>query len=545
MTAARTVDLLVVGSGVAGLSAAIAGRRAGLDVLVVEREPTWGGTTALSGGGLWMPNNPLMRAAGVDDSVETALAYLDATVGDVGPWTSRARKRAFVETIPEYMRVLAEEGVRWVMATDYPDYYPDLPSGRIGRAVEVAPFDMRRLGAWRRHVRVSVPAPVMTDDVWLLSRAWSSPSGFARGVRLVLRTLGGIARGRMLYGMGGALAASLLYAVRQGGTPVWLRSPMRRLRTDGDRVTGAVVERHGIELEIVARRGVMLAAGGFAQNREWRRRYQGVDGWSSAPLGQQGEGIAAGAEVGGALAMMEDAWWGATAQTVDGGRQHGFILNERSDPWSIVVDQSGRRYLNESESYVDFGHHMLERDRTVPAIPSWLVMDHRHRMRFLNSTLMIPGAAAKLTAAGELVRAATLPDLARAMGVDEQVFLAEVTRFNGFARRGKDDDFGRGDTAYDRYYSSPLARPNPNLGAIERGPFTALKIYPGDLGTKGGLVTDEHARVLREDGSVIEGLYAAGNTTASVMGHTYPGPGSTIGPAGVFGYLGALHAAGR
>lgn len=539
----RTVDYLVVGSGVAGLSAAIAGRRAGMDVLVVESEDTWGGTTALSGGGLWMPNNSVMKAAGVDDSVDAALEYLDATVGDVGPWTSPERKRAFVEGIPEYMTALADEGVRWVMATDYPDYYPDLPRGRIGRAVEVVPFDMRRLGVWRKHVKVSIPAPVMTDDVWLLSRAWSSVSGFLRGARFVFRALGGLARGRLLYGMGGALASSLLYVVLRGGTPVWLRSPMRRLLVEDGRVVGAVVTRHGRDVRITARRGVMLAAGGFAQNREWRLKYQGVEGWSSAPLGQQGDGIAAGAAVGGALGMMEDSWWGATAQTTDGSHQHGFILNERSDPWSIVVDQSGRRYLNESESYIDFGHHMLERDRTVPAIPSWLVMDHRHRMRFLNSTLMIPGAVAKLTEKGELVRAETLPELAAAMGVDRDVFLAEVTRFNGFARRGKDDDFGRGDTAYDRYYSSPLARPNPNLGAIEQGPFTALKIYPGDLNTKGGLVTDEHARVLRDDGSVIPGLYAAGNNAASVMGHTYPGPGSTIGPAGVFGFRGAQHAA--
>ena len=240
--------------------------------------------------------------------------------------------------------------------------------------------------------------------------------------------------------------------------------------------------------------------------------------------------------------MMEDAWWGATAANPDGKDQHGFILNERSDPWSIVVDQKGNRYLNESESYVDFGHHMLEHNKATPAIPSWLVMDHRHTTHFLNSVLLIPGAKKKLLKAGELVEAKSLQKLADKMKVDTEVFLSTISRFNEFARSGIDRDFERGRTEYDRFYSDPLVRPNPNLGTIERGPFQALKIYPGDLNTKGGLVTDEWARVLRKDGSPIEALYAAGNNTASVMGHTYPGPGSTIAPAAVFGYLGALHA---
>jgi 3-oxosteroid 1-dehydrogenase len=186
---------------------------------------------------------------------------------------------------------------------------------------------------------------------------------------------------------------------------------------------------------------------------------------------------------------------------------------------------------------------MIERDKTTPAIPSWLIFDHRHRTHFLASVFMMPGSKKKLLESGELVEAKTLLELAAKMQVNPDTFLATIQRFNGFAREGVDQDFGRGRTAYDNYYGDPLVKPNPNLGAIEQGPFQALKIYPGDLGTKGGLVTDVDARVLRQDGNVIEGLYAAGNNTASVMGHTYPGPGSTIAPAGVFGFLGALHAA--
>ncbi|MDB5185607.1 MAG: 3-oxosteroid 1-dehydrogenase [Candidatus Saccharibacteria bacterium] len=537
-----TVDYLVAGTGVAGLSAAITAKRNGLDALIVESTDKWGGTTGISGGGLWMPNNPVMKKAGVHDSIDEAFDYMEDTIGDVGPWTSRERKLAFLYGIDHYMNTLSEEGVKWARAKDYPDYYPDLPGGRIGRGVEVVPFNVRKLGKWRKTMRTSIPAPLMTNDVWLLSRAWSTPDGFVRGAQFVFRALGGLLTGQLKYGIGGALTGSLMHIVLRQKTPVWLNSPVKELIIEDGRVIGAVVEKEGKLVRIKSRRGVMLAAGGFARNKEWRKKYHGIEGWSSAPEGQLGQGIEIGQQAGGAIGMMEDAWWGATTADPDGGEQHGFVLNERSDPWSIVVDQKGSRYLNESESYIDFGHHMFERDKETPAIPSWLVLDHRHTTHFLNSALMVPGARKKLTKAGELVTADTLEELAEKMGVDKETFLATVERFNGFAREGVDRDFQRGRTAYDRYYGDPLVKPNPNLGTIEKGPFQAIKLYPGDLNTKGGLVTDEHARVLKENGSVIEGLYAAGNNTASVMGHTYPGPGSTIAPAGVFAYLGALHA---
>ncbi len=535
-------DYLVVGTGVAGLSAAITAKRNGLDTLIIESMGIWGGTTAISGGGLWMPNNPLMVKDDAEDSVDEALDYMNQTIGDVGPWTSRERKLAFLHGIPNYVNTLADEGVKWTRARDYPDYYPDLPGGRVGRGLEVLPFNVRKLGQWRKTLKTSIPAPVKTDDIWLLSRAWSTPDGFVRGALFVFRTLGSLATGQMKYGMGGALASSLMHIVLRQETPVWLNSPLKDLIVEDGRVVGAIVEVEGKRINVKSRRGVMLGAGGFAQNKEWRLKYHGISGWSSAPVGQLGQGIEIGEKAGGELGMMDDAWWGATTATTDGSEQHGFILNERSDPWSIVVDQKGNRYLNESESYIDFGHHMLEHDKETPAVPSWLIMDNRHKTHFLNSTLMIPGAAKKLTEQGELVTADTIEELSEKMKTDKATLLATVERFNEFAREGVDRDFQRGRTVYDHYYSNPLVKPNPNLGTIEKGPFRAIKVYPGDLGTKGGLITDEHARVLRKDGSVIEGLYAAGNNTASVMGHTYPGPGSTIAPAGVFAFLGALHA---
>ena len=540
----REVDYLVVGTGAAGLTAAITAARSGLKTLVIESTDKWGGTTAISGGGLWLPNNPLQQRDGAADSYKEAMAYLDETIGEVGPWTSKARKQAFLQAVDPFVMMLEHEGVRFSRAKEYPDYYPDLPGGKIGRCLEVKPFDVRPLGEWRKTMRYNFPLPVMTDDFWLLSRAWSSCDGFVRGAKVVFRSVGSLIVGKRSYGMGAALAGSLMNIVLRQNTPVWLNTELAEIVVENGEVVGAVINKNGKLRRIKTNNGVMIAAGGFAGNKAWRKKYHGIDGYTSAPDGQLGQGINAGKKAGGALGMMDHAWWGATTAKLASASDspHGFILNERSDPWSIVIDQQGNRYLNESESYVDFGRHMFERHKTVPAIPSWLVMDHRHTTHFLNTTLMMPGAKQQLRQQGEYVTANNLDELAEKMNVDEKTFAKTIQRFNGFARTGVDKDFGRGKTAYDRYYSSPSAKPNPNLGSIEKGPFAALKLYPGDLGTSGGLVTNEHAQVVGEKGAVIPGLYAAGNSTATVMGYTYPGPGSTISAAAIFGYIGALHA---
>lgn len=541
----REVDVLVAGTGAAGMTAAITAADRGSSTLLVESTDRWGGTTMRSGGGLWMPNNPVMKRRGIADSREEALTYLESAIGPVdaiGPASSQARREAFVDTIPELVTRLEQLGVRWAVAKDYPDYYPDRPGGKIGRGIESKPFDAKKLGEWRETSRTvdSIPAPMQTDDVWLLMRAWSSFSGFARGARFVFRTIGGLLAGKKLYGFGGGLMLQLGHIAKQQGTEILLGSPLTELVKDDDgRVIGAVVAAPGGPLRIRARQGVILGAGGFAANTAWRQKYHGIPGYTSAAEGDLGTAIEAGVEAGAAVALMDDAWWGASVPIP--GKQAQFVLNERSDPFSLVVDQSGARYLNESESYIDFGHHLLERNRVSPANPSWLVVEKRHRQRYMFGALLMGGKA--LVEQGVVVKAATLEELGEKMGVDRATFRATIERFNGLARGGVDLDFGRGDTAYDRYYSDPRVKPNPNLAALERGPFTAVQLVPGDLGTKGGLLTDEHARVLDADGEVISGLYAAGNTTASVMGRTYPGPGSTIGPAAVFGYRAAVHAA--
>jgi 3-oxosteroid 1-dehydrogenase len=379
--------------------------------------------------------------------------------------------------------------------------------------------------------------------MYLLGRAWSTWDGMGQGVKLAGRTVGGLVTGKILLGMGAALATALVRAVVvDGKAPLWLSSPARRLVLDGNRVVGVEVEHDGQVVTVRARKGVMLAAGGFDRDRARRKELQGVEGNPAGSPGALGGGIDMAAEVGADLEYMEDAWWGATVKPVEGGMS-SFIVGERSMPYSIIVDRDGRRFANESESYVDLGHHMLEHDGA--AGPYWLILDGRYTRRYFLTFAVDPNANRKMVAEGIKVRAQTLEALAEMIGVDRAVFLAEVAKFNGFARAGRDQDFHRGDSAYDRYYGDPTIHPNNNLAPIEKGPFTAYLIVIGDLGTKGGVVTDEHARALRDDGTVIEGLYSAGNNSAAVMGHTYPGPGSTIGPASVFGLIAARHMAGR
>ncbi|QXT63926.1 FAD-binding protein [Tessaracoccus palaemonis] len=541
------VDVVVAGTGVAAFSAAITAADQGLTVLMLESTEKWGGSSAMSGGGLWLPNNPLMGRAGVDDSRDAALTYLEETVGDAGPATSRERKEAFVDGIASFVELAEKHGVTFARSTDYPDYYPELPGGRIGRALEVEPFDVKRIDGWWDSSRGQdgVPAPVKTDDFWLLSRAWSTPGGFVRGARVVFRVIGSAVRGRKAVGMGAAITAAFMDVAQRLGVEVRLSSPVDEVVVEDGRAVAVRTTSGGTTQLVGARKGVVLAGGGFDHNAELREQYQGVSGVdSSGSKGNLGSAIAAGRKAGAAVDLMEDAWWGGSIPPATPGGSAAFLVSERSMPHSIIVDGAGNRFANESESYVDLGHHMLERRKTVPG-RFWMVTDVRHARRYLRSYALDPRTVKAWTQSGVLVKDSTIAGLAKKMGVDAQALEATVSRFNSFTRSGIDADFARGNSAYDRYYGDPLVRPNPNLGPLEKGPFTAVEIVPGDLGTKGGLMTDEFARVLREDGTIIDGLYAAGNTSASVMGHTYPGPGSTLGPAAVFGHIAGLHLAGR
>ncbi len=537
----KTFDVVVVGSGAAGFATALGAIDEGLSVLILESTGKWGGNSAMSGGGMWLPNNPLMRADGVGDSREDALAYMDATIGEEGRASNRARKEAFVDGVADFVNTAEKHGIKLVRSPDYADYYPELPGGKVGRALEPKPFDVRKIGDWWESTQAPMAMPIMTDDVWLLGRAWSTASGFKRGAQMVFRTLGGAVQGKKAAGIGAGLVSSMLDAtIVRGNATLWLNAPLEDLIVEDDRVVGVRTKQGGSPVTVGAKRGVMLAAGGFDQNREWRQKYHGIDGDPSGAPGNLGSAIEIAESHGAALELMDDAWWGASIAP-SSATGPSFLVGERSFPFSLIVDAKGDRFANESESYVDLGHHMLEHDKDGAY---WMIADRRHAMRYLRTYALDPRANKVMQAEGVMFKADSIPELASKLGIDPARLQATVERFNGFARAGVDGDFGRGNSAYDRYYSDPLVHPNPNLGPIEKGPFTAVKLVIGDLGTKGGVLTDAEGRALREDGSVIEGLYAAGNCSASVMGRTYPGPGSTIGPAVVFGMRAARQMAG-
>jgi succinate dehydrogenase/fumarate reductase flavoprotein subunit len=542
----HTTDVVVVGSGAGGLTAAVASRDAGCEVLVLESTDNVGGSTAKSGGGFWIPNNHLMKACGVDDSYEAALTYMNEIIPEKGPASSKELRETYLKSGPEMLKWLEGLGFKAVYARGYPDYYPERPGGCAqGRCVESDLFAPHLLGRqWKDKVQ-AIPVPMRAAEARnlpLLLRTWS---GFGTMMNIILiRTILWRLVGRQRVSMGGALIGRLLKIALDRSVSVWVSTPLVSLMMEGDAVVGVTAIRDDRNIRIRARRGVILAAGGFEHNDAMRQQYQQhpiSTEWTVGAPGNLGRGIRAGIDVGAAVDMMDEAWWMPILMLKSGPWT---LLFERSMPYSMIVDSSGQRFMNESQSYVDCGHQQYRRNRVAPAIPAYLILDSRHRNNYMIGTDMMPRLTPKPACkSGIITRAGSLPELARKMGIDQAGLVATARRFSQFARNGRDEDFHRGDSAYDRYYSDPRVKPNPNLGPIERPPFYALRVWPGDLGTMGGLLIDQHARVLRRDGSVIRGLYAAGNNTASVMGRTYPGPGSTIGPAMVFGMIAGRHAA--
>ena len=553
-------DVVVVGSGAAGMVAALTAAHQGLSTVVVEKAPHYGGSTARSGCGVWIPNNEILQRDGVKDTAEAARKYLHTIVGDVVP---AEKIDTYLDRGPEMLSfVLANSPLKLCWVPGYSDYYPETAGGKAtGRSVEPKPFNAKKLGPDESGLeppygKVPLNMVVLQQDYVRLNQLKRHPRGVLRSIKVGVRSVWANATGKNLVGMGRALIAPLRIGLRNAGVPVLLNTALTDLYVEDGVVRGIYVRADGApesaEPQLIrARKGVILGSGGFEHNEQMRVKYQRAPittEWTVGAKANTGDGILAAEKLGAALELMEDSWWGPTVPLVDAP---WFALSERNSPGSIIVNLKAQRFMNESMPYVEACHHMYggqygQGSGPGENVPAWLIFDQQYRDRYIFAGLQ-PGQRIpkKWLESGVVVKADTLAELAEKTGLSGEALAATVERFNGFARTGVDEDFHRGESAYDRYYGDPTNKPNPNLGEIKNGPFYAAKMVPGDLGTKGGIRTDVHGRALRDDGSIIEGLYAAGNASSPVMGHTYPGPGGTIGPAMTFGYLAALAIAGK
>jgi 3-oxosteroid 1-dehydrogenase len=547
-----TVDFVIVGSGGGGMVAALTAADAGASALVLEKQAVIGGSTCMSGGIVWVPDNPVMLAAGVSDSYEDAMAHFEAVVGDVGPCSSFERRDAFLTSGPEMVAFLQRSGVRFVYCRGYSDYYSSAKGGvDPGRGIEPVPWDGHALGPWLEKLQPglakSLGLAVMTNEARSLSNFNRSIGAFTISARVVMRTYAAQLRRQALLTNGASLIGQMLKVALDREIPVWTEAPLEELVVEDGRVVGVRTLREGSAVSIRARQGVLLASGGFAHNRDMRQRYGGEQPntarWSISNPGDTGEVLEEAMRIGAKTDLMDEAWWLPSPRT---GRFGQSTLDQaRQRPRTIYVDAAGRRFVNESNSYMEVGKAMYERDKTSRAVPCWLIFDDRYRKRYAHQRSRPGRFPRKLFESGMLKQAWTLEDLARLCAIDPAGLSETVELFNENARNGVDPEYGRGESAYNRALGDPNHRVHPCLGPIDEPPYYAVEVVPGDIGTCGGVLTDEHARVIGPDDRPIAGLYATGNGTATVMGRHYLGPGASIANTMVFGYVAARHATRR
>ena len=554
-------DVVVVGSGAGGMLAALRAHDQGLRVLVVEKAEVYGGTSAISGGGIWIPNNSHAKRAGLSDSEAAATQYVQASVQGT---VDADRVSTYLRVAPVMADYLEQKTrVRYAVAAQYPDYYPELPGALAGgRTLDPELFDASVLGDELKRLRPPSPTTLLMGKIAWTARQAHKAMSKSFGWRFMIvwamlkfrldkswRRKTGLKRDRYA-ALGSALVAGLRRSMMDRDMPLWLNCSLTQLVEQGNRVVGIDVVQHGEKKSIRARRGVILASGGFEQNQALREQHLPSPTsakWSATPAGQNtGDALLAAQHLGAATALMNWAWWCPTIGVPKEPNQRG-VFAERAFPGAIVVNGLGLRFTNEAGPYLEFGKAMYDdHQKTGQTLPAWVIFDAHFRFHYAMGPIM-PGQIMpdrRIPADwwnAVLWTADSLDVLAAKIGVDAAGLKATVERVNGFAKSGVDADFGRGGNVYDRYYGDVNVKPNPCLAPVAKAPFYAMRMDGGDIGTKGGILTNASAQVLRENGQAIAGLYAIGNCSSSVMGKSYPGAGSTLGPSMTFGYIAADH----
>jgi len=560
-SAIETYECVVAGSGCSGMSAAITARHRGLDVLIVEKEPRFGGTTARSGGWLWIPGTSLAKAYGIEETPEQARTYLRHEAGNN---YDAARVDAFLSAGPEAVDFFTSKtALRFDMPLVFPDYHAEAPGGaQGGRSMVTRPFDGRELGDLIK--TLGMPLPELTvfgmmlgsgKEIIHFMRVTKSLTSAAYVAKRLSRHLMDVLRyGRgMTLTNGNALAGRLAKSALDLKIPMWLSSPVRELTVENGTVTGAIVSRDGRDVRVRARQGVVLACGGFPHDVARRKKMfphapTGNEHYSPGPTGNTGDGLRLAEAAGGHVEdrLPNAAAWVPVSLTTRKDGSKGVMPHfiDRAKPGVIAVMRDGKRFANEGNSYHDFVQAMIKAARPGEEIAAFLVCDHKTLRKYgLGCVPPFPMPLGHHLNTGYLMRGDTLEALAAKAGIDAKAFVETVRQFNATAPLGHDAAFGKGSKAYNRYQGDAMHGPNPCVAPIENGPFYAIKMVVGDLGTYAGIVTDENARALDAEGRVIPGLYAAGNDMASIMGGNYPGAGITLGPALTFGYIAGRHLA--
>lgn len=552
-------DIIVVGSGAGAMLTACRAHDLGLSVLVVEKSDKYGGTSAISGGAIWIPNNSQMH---IKDSYEEALTYIKASARGL---VAEERLHAYLESAPQMVEYINEKmALQYAACHRYPDYYQHLPGSKPGgRTLEPKLFDASLLGAEFANLREAIKGTLLMGKMSMtaveaqvmLAKESGWPLLMAKVMLRYFLDFPWRLKSRQdrYRGLGNAMAAGLRHAMLVRKVPLWLNTPFESLIQVNGRVTGIVAKRNGQTLKLKARRGVVLGAGGFERNQEMREQYLPKPTkaeWSATPPHNTGDTLRAAMSIGAKTDLMDWAWWVPSVHVPGDPAQLG-LFAERNLPGCIVVNGLGKRFVNEASPYLEFGAAMyIDHAKSGSTVPAWLIFDGAFRFKYPMGPLM-PGYAfpdktlSKSWLGSVYWKADTLDGLAKQIGVDAVGLGETVSLNNQYAQQGVDKDFNKGGSIFDRYYGDVNVKPNPCLAPIGKAPFYAMRVDAGDIGTKGGLLTDIHARVLDQSDKPIEGLFCIGNNSASVMGQSYPGAGGTLGPAMTFGFRAANFMAGN